>query len=90
MLLVREFSWKNRRNVVLIRGLHYKMTADMRNMKNRVLLKAFSCLLLASVALCFAGCQQKEEAPAQQPTNATTSTNASAPAKAPEHPEHPK
>jgi hypothetical protein len=90
MLLAREFGWKIQRNVLLVERSTYEVMTDSRHMKKRVLMKTFAYLLLASVALCFAGCQPKEAAPAQGTTNGTTGTNAAKPDKAPEHPEHPK
>jgi hypothetical protein len=56
-------------------------------MKHHVLLKKVLGLLAIAgiVALSFAACQPAPEPPAKEQT-----TNAPAPAKAPEHPEHPK
>jgi hypothetical protein len=90
MLLVRDFCWKIRRNVLLARRSHYEVMTDSRHMKMGILLTTLACLLLASVALCLAGCQPKEQVRAQGTPDATTSTNATTPAKPPEHPEHPK
>jgi hypothetical protein len=71
-------------------GLTGEVMNSSGRMKKRVLLKGFAFLLLASVALCFAGCHQEDQTPPQTTTGAATSTNADKPAKAPEHPEHPK
>lgn len=90
MLVAGACGWTIRRRVLLIIRSSDELMTDLRHMKKRVLPEAWVCLLLASVALFFAGCQKKEEAPAQPPAGATTSSNAAKPAPAPEHPEHPK